>query len=64
MIIASSYVLFVAPHVGTVPPAAVTLNRALFERVVRDLLVVRGEHLVELYEGGGASWQRTKCAKL
>ncbi len=38
------------------------VNRALFERVVRDLLVVRGGHLLEVYEGSGSSWQRAKCA--
>ena len=41
-----------------------TVNRALFERVVRDLLVVRGGHLLEVYEGSGSSWQRVRCAPL
>lgn len=36
--------------------AGVTLNRSLYERVLRDLLVERAEHTVELHEGSGASW--------
>ena len=34
----------------------VTLNKSLYERLLRDLLVERAEHTVELYEGSGASW--------
>lgn len=39
------------------------LNRSLYERVLRDLLVERAEHTVELYEGTGASWTVAKCAQ-
>jgi len=41
----------------------VTLNRSLYERVLRDLLVERADHTVELYGGTGASWTLEKCAK-
>lgn len=58
---------------GTVEPsgdishyvaAGVTLNRSLYERVLRDLLVERAEHTVELYEGSGASWMLARCCCL
>ena len=39
------------------------LNRSLYERVLRDLLVERAEHTVELYEGAGAAWSLAKCAQ-
>ncbi len=41
--------------------AGVTLNRSLYERVLRDLLVECAEHTVELYEGSGASWTLARC---
>lgn len=41
--------------------AVVTLSRALYERVLRDLLVDRAEHAVELYEGSGSSWTCARC---
>ncbi len=43
--------------------AGVTLNRSLYERVLRDLLVERAEHTVELYEGSGASWTLARCPR-
>ena len=43
--------------------AGVTLNRSLYERVLRDLLVERAEHTVELYEGSGASWTLARCRR-
>lgn len=41
--------------------AVVTLSKALYERVLRDLLVDRAEHAVELYEGSGSSWTCARC---
>lgn len=39
------------------------LNRSLYERVLRDLLVERADHTVELFEGAGSSWNVAKCAQ-
>lgn len=41
--------------------AGVTLNRSLYETVLRELLLERAEHTVELYEGSGAAWRRVRC---
>jgi DNA mismatch repair protein MSH2 len=38
----------------------VSLNRALFETVLRELLLERAEHTVEVYEGSGATWRLSK----
>jgi hypothetical protein len=39
---------------------SVTLNRVLFESVLRSLLLEGGQHSVELWEGSGANWALTK----
>ena len=46
--------------------AGVTLNRSLYETVLRELLLERAEHTVELYEGSGAAWRKARsvpCSK-
>ena len=40
--------------------AGVTLNRSLYETVLRELLVERAEHTVQLYEGTNTQWRKTK----
>lgn len=40
--------------------AGVTLNRSLYETVLRELLLERAEHTVELYEGSGAAWRKVR----
>ncbi|KAK9813003.1 hypothetical protein WJX72_007194 [[Myrmecia] bisecta] len=40
----------------------VTLNRNLYETVLREFLVERAEHTVQLFEGHGASWKKTREA--
>lgn len=40
--------------------ASVTLNRSLFEGVLRSLLLEGGQHSVELWEGAGANWSLAK----
>lgn len=40
----------------------IVLNRSLYEQLLRDALVGKGNRVVELYEGHGASWQLSKCA--
>ena len=40
--------------------ASVTLNRNMYENVLRELLLEGAEHCVELWEGAGASWKVTK----
>ena len=42
----------------------VTLNRSLYETVLRALLLEGGEHTVEMYEGSGAHWRKCKCVRL
>jgi hypothetical protein len=55
------------PGAGARPAAAglpsVTLNKTLFETVLRSLLLEGGQHSVELWEGAGASWQLTRCGQ-
>ncbi len=41
--------------------AGVTLNRSLYETVLRELLLERAEHTVELYEGSGSAWRKVRC---
>lgn len=43
--------------------AGVTFNRNMYETILRELLVERAEHTVELYEGSGAAWRKVRCAK-
>ena len=40
--------------------AGVTLNHSLYEAVLRELLLERAEHTVELYEGSGAAWRKVR----
>lgn len=40
--------------------AGVTLNRSLYETVLRELLLERAEHTVELYEGSGSAWRKVR----
>ena len=40
------------------PSVTVSLN--LFPCLVRQLLVEGGDHAVEVYEGSGCSWRRTR----
>ena len=40
--------------------AGVTLNRSLYETVLREVLLERAEHTVELYEGSGAAWRKVR----
>ncbi|XRB17399.1 DNA mismatch repair protein MSH2 [Pseudoscourfieldia marina] len=42
--------------------ASVSLNQSKFADVLRDVLLERGEHTVELYEGAGDKWKCTKSA--
>jgi len=35
----------------------VTINRSMFETILRDLLLERTDCIVELYEGTGSKWQ-------
>lgn len=37
--------------------ATTTLNPSLFETVLREMLVGRADHTVEIYEGSGQAWQ-------
>jgi DNA mismatch repair protein MSH2 len=46
------------PARGGLP--SVTLNRSLFEGVLRSLLLEGGQHSVELWEGAGANWSLAK----
>lgn len=41
-------------------PAGVTLNRSLYETILRELLLERAEHTIELYEGSGAAWRKVR----
>lgn len=41
--------------------ASVTLNRNLFESVLRDLLLEGADHTVELWDGSGSSWKVVRC---
>ena len=49
--------LGVTPKCGT----GVTLSRGLFENVLRELLVERAEHTVQLFEGSGVQWRKARC---
>uniref|UniRef100_A0A7S3QKU8 DNA mismatch repair protein MSH2 n=1 Tax=Dunaliella tertiolecta TaxID=3047 RepID=A0A7S3QKU8_DUNTE len=42
--------------------ASVSLNRHLLENMLRVLLVEEANHVVEMWEGSGASWKMTKSA--
>ena len=40
--------------------AGVTLNKNLFETALHYLLVDNGEYTVQLFEGSGAQWRKTR----
>ncbi|CAM0957265.1 unnamed protein product [Alopecurus aequalis] len=40
--------------------SSVSVSRAMFETIVRNLLLERTDHTLELYEGSGSSWRITK----
>lgn len=43
--------------------AGITFSANLLPGLLRELLVERAEHSVELFEGSGGSWKRTKCGR-
>lgn len=42
--------------------SSVSISRNMFEVILRDLLLERTDHTVELYEGSGGNWRCTKTA--
>jgi hypothetical protein len=48
--------LGVAPNKLT----SVAMNRSLFEQLLRSVLVEKGDRVVELYEGHGATWRLSR----
>ncbi|KAK1693947.1 hypothetical protein QYE76_010644 [Lolium multiflorum] len=40
--------------------SSVSVSRAMFETIARNLLLERTDHTLELYEGSGSSWRLTK----
>ncbi|KAJ3670194.1 hypothetical protein LUZ60_010518 [Juncus effusus] len=40
--------------------SSVTVSKNMFETILRDLLLERSDHTVELYEGSGSNWRLTK----
>lgn len=40
---------------------SIHLNRSMFEALLQDVLITKGNRVVELYEGHGASWQVSRC---
>eukprot|EP00850_Spirogloea_muscicola_P021534 SM000253S09023 [mRNA] locus=s253:74481:80442:+ [translate_table: standard] len=40
--------------------ASVSISRTMFETILRDLLLEKTDHVIELYEGSGANWRVTK----
>ena len=41
-----------------------TLNRNLFETALRHLLVDSADYMVQLFEGSGSHWKKTRCVQL
>uniref|UniRef100_A0A1D1Z5I0 DNA mismatch repair protein MSH2 n=2 Tax=Anthurium amnicola TaxID=1678845 RepID=A0A1D1Z5I0_9ARAE len=41
--------------------SSVSVNKNMFETIVRDLLLERTDHTLELYEGSGSNWKMTKA---
>ena len=41
-----------------------TLNRNLFETALRHLLVDSADYMVQLFEGSGSHWKKTRCVLL
>jgi hypothetical protein len=42
----------------------VTLNQSLFENVLHSLLIDGRDHTVEMYQGNGAKWTKSRQAFL
>lgn len=40
--------------------SSVSVSRSMFETIIRDLLLTRIDHTVELYEGSGSNWRLAK----
>ncbi|GBG77600.1 hypothetical protein CBR_g24047 [Chara braunii] len=38
----------------------VSVSRSMFETIIRDLLLQRTDHIVEVYEGSGSNWRLVK----
>ncbi|XP_062116924.1 DNA mismatch repair protein MSH2 [Humulus lupulus] len=45
---------------GSYSLSSVSVSRNMFETIVRDLLLERTNHAVELYEGSGSNWRLVK----
>ncbi|KAF3543519.1 hypothetical protein DY000_02004503 [Brassica cretica] len=41
--------------------SSVSISKNMFETIVRDLLLERNDHTVELYEGSGSNWRLVKA---
>ncbi|KAM0019034.1 putative DNA mismatch repair protein MutS, core [Helianthus debilis subsp. tardiflorus] len=52
----------VLKQIGNGPDAlsSVSVSKNMFETIVRDLLLERTDHSLELYEGSGSNWRLTK----
>ncbi|XP_039065285.1 DNA mismatch repair protein MSH2-like [Hibiscus syriacus] len=42
--------------------SSVSVNKNMFETIIRDLLLERTDHTLELYEGSGSNWRLVKSA--
>ena len=40
--------------------SSISISKSMFESIIRDLLLTRTDHIIELYEGGGSNWLVTK----
>lgn len=56
----------VLKQLGKAPASlpSVTLNRSLFDQLLRTVLVEQADRIVEVYEGHGATWRLERCAAL
>lgn len=45
---------------GSASVSSVSVNRSMFETIVRDLLLERTDHTLELYEGSGSNWRLSR----
>ncbi|KAI3688849.1 hypothetical protein L2E82_46728 [Cichorium intybus] len=45
---------------GSEAVSSVSVSKNMFETIVRDLLLERTDHSLELYEGSGSNWRLTK----
>ena len=55
-----SFVIVTLTINDSVMDTGVTLNRSLYETVLRELLLERAEQTVELYEGSGSAWRKVR----